>query len=85
MPNYSPYIWNIIKDLQAGHHFQLCADYRVKTAGYVGSSGFSQKISNRAVLRLFRDKVITYKEVLVYGIKWYVYELTDKGRALDVA
>ncbi|MDD1793929.1 hypothetical protein LRP50_12365 [Enterovibrio sp. ZSDZ42] len=85
MLKLNPYLTSIIKAMQDGHWFELCADYRVNNTGYVGSKGFDIKLNPRTVLKLYREGLITYRTIFPYGIKRDVFELTQKGRALNVS
>ncbi|SIO06685.1 hypothetical protein [Salinivibrio sp. ES.052] len=85
MPKLNKHQQAVIRAMQAGHWFELCADYRVNQAGYIGATGFDMKLNPRTVFKLYREKLITYRTTYPYGIKWYVFELTPAGRALDVS
>lgn len=84
MLKLNKHLQHIIKTMQEGHWFELCADYRVNQTGYMGSKGFGIKLNPRTVFKLFREGLITYRTIYPYGIKRYVFELTPAGRALDV-
>ncbi|TKF32240.1 hypothetical protein [Enterovibrio norvegicus] len=85
MLKLNPYLTSIIKAMQDGHWFEQCADYRVTQTSFIGSRGFNIKLNHRTVFKLFREGLITYQTIYPYGVKRYVFELTQEGRALNVS
>lgn len=81
MCNLTPDQLTLLKWMRTGRTFQICSEYCPNYGDVQPKTRLPIRVFKKTIEKLFQEGLITYKSTLIFGIRWDVFSLTEKGRA----
>ncbi|EKO3557547.1 hypothetical protein P0F09_000697 [Vibrio metschnikovii] len=68
--------------MSEGRSFEVCSDYCTTNGEVAGKSRLPIRVFRSTLNKLYQEGLIAYQAQLHYNIRWDVFTLTEKGKAL---
>ncbi|EMI7298459.1 hypothetical protein V6959_004580 [Vibrio parahaemolyticus] len=72
----------LIKWMKTGRTFQVCSDYCPTQGEVQPKSRLPIQVHQKTIHTLFKEGLIEFTSQKCFGLRWDVFSLTSKGKAL---
>ncbi|MGR5361780.1 hypothetical protein ACPV54_13040 [Vibrio mediterranei] len=83
MPNLTQEQMTLLKWMKAGHQFQVCSDYCPHRGEVYPKTRLPITIYQKTLHKLKKEGLVSFEPKLVMGIRWDVFSLTERGKAIQ--
>lgn len=82
MPNLTKEQLRLLKWMSEGHTFEVCSDYCPSFGDVQPKPRLPIKLQRPTIHKLLQEGLVSYTTKKTFGLRWDVFSLTEKGRAL---